>query len=368
MQFNNRELDIWSRGEVSEYLIQILLKEGKIKECKNLKIKEGHLHTFHTKCTKQYASRISADNVHTDRSAGSAPSGYSWPVCPKNCPYYLKSEDFNRSLNSDIEEVDKNEVIAKKIDNTLNPLPIIISTLSSTGNSDIFLEIVHKSGISIELTLNKQQDFSHKTKIREYLKRLNEVLQKTSEQDLLHSLHLLIKNILDKAPEKKTIIEKELLEIGWGIKDTNLFPKSKDVIKRFFEPGLVHSAYKNIRDIIGKAQSNIDIIDLYIDSSLFEILKIKSGPKNIFVRVLTKVKNDDFTHEKNLFSNQYINISIERKNISDFHDRFIIIDKKYVYHLGASIKDAGKKAFMMSEVEDNEIKKIIIMSFEDRWA
>jgi len=105
MQINNRLLDIKSRGEVTEYLIQILLKEDKIKECKHLKIKEDYLHTFHTKCTKQYASRIPASNVHIDRSAGSAPSGYSWPICPKNCPYYLKSEDFTHSLNSEVEEI-----------------------------------------------------------------------------------------------------------------------------------------------------------------------------------------------------------------------------------------------------------------------
>jgi len=334
----------------------------------HLKIEEGYLNAFYPECKKQYASRISADNVHIDRSAGGAPSSYHWPICPKECPYYSKSEDFIHSLNSEVEEINKNQVIIKNFDSTLNPLPIIISTLSSIGNSDIFLDIIHKSGISIDLTLEEKQDFSHKLKIREYLKRLNDVLQKTSENNLLNSLHILVKNILDKFPEKKSIIEKELLEIGWEIKNTSLSPRGKDVIELFFSPGLVHSAYKSIRDIIEQAQSDIDIIDLYIDKSLFEVLKIKSSSKNISVRVLTKVKQDDFDHEKLLFNNQYTNISIERKNVTDFHDRFIIVDKKLVYHLGASIKDAGKKAFMISKIEDIEIKKIIIKSFEDRWA
>ena len=367
MQFNNRKLDIWSRGEVTEYL-KILLKKDQIKDCQHLKIEEGYLNAFYPECKKQYASRISADNVHIDRSAGGAPSSYHWPICPKECPYYSKSEDFIHSLNSEVEEINKNQVIIKNFDSTLNPLPIIISTLSSIGNSDIFLDIIHKSGISIDLTLEEKQDFSHKLKIREYLKRLNDVLQKTSENNLLNSLHILVKNILDKFPEKKSIIEKELLEIGWEIKNTSLSPRGKDVIELFFSPGLVHSAYKSIRDIIEQAQSDIDIIDLYIDKSLFEVLKIKSSSKNISVRVLTKVKQDDFDHEKLLFNNQYTNISIERKNVTDFHDRFIIVDKKLVYHLGASIKDAGKKAFMISKIEDIEIKKIIIKSFEDRWA
>jgi len=119
MQFNNRGLDIWSRGEVSEYLIQVLLKKGQIKECNNLKIEEDYLNAFYPECTKQYASRIPASNVHTDMSAGSAPSSYFWPKCPIDCPYYSKSEDFNRSLNIEVEEINKNQVIIKNFDSTL---------------------------------------------------------------------------------------------------------------------------------------------------------------------------------------------------------------------------------------------------------
>jgi len=231
-RFNNRYLDIKSRGNISEYL-QSLLKNSQIKDCEYLKIEEEDLHAFYPKCIKDFATRIPASNVHIDPSAGGAPSSYFWPNCPKDCLYYLKSEDFVRSLNSEIEEINKNQVIIKNFNSTLNPLPIIISTLSSIGNSDTFLDIIHKSGISIDLTLEEKQDFSHKLKIREYLKRLNDVLQKTSENNLLHSLHLLVKNILDKFPEKKSIMEKELLEIGWEIKDTSLSPRGKDVIELF---------------------------------------------------------------------------------------------------------------------------------------
>ena len=104
MQFNNRKLDIWSRGEVTEYL-KILLKRSQIKDCQHLKIEEGYLHAFYTECMKQYASRISADNVHTDPSAGGAPSSYFWPKCPKDCSYYSKTEDFIHSLNGEVEEI-----------------------------------------------------------------------------------------------------------------------------------------------------------------------------------------------------------------------------------------------------------------------
>jgi len=108
MHFNNRKIDIWSRGEVTDYL-KILLKKDQIKDCQHLKIEEGYLHAFYTECTKQYASRISAGNVHTDPSAGGAPSSYFWPKCPKDCPYYSKSEVFIHSLNSEVEEISNYE-------------------------------------------------------------------------------------------------------------------------------------------------------------------------------------------------------------------------------------------------------------------
>ena len=367
MQFNNRKIDIRSRGEISKYL-QILLKKDQIKDCKHLKIQRGYLNRFYPCCTKEYTSNTLANNVVIDITAGSAPSSYFWPNCPKDCRYFLKSEDFIRSLNSDLEEIFNNKAIMDNFDSTLNPLPMIISTLSNIKNSDIVLDIIHKSGVSIDLSLTKEQDFSHKTRIREYLRRINNTLQKASKNNVLHNLHLLVKNILIKFPESQKLLEKSLLEIGWEINNTSLSPRSKDVIERFFSPGLVHSAYQSIRAIIEKAQSDIDIIDLYIGKSLFEILKVKSGSKKYFVRILTKIKKDDFDYEKSLFISQYTNISIERKNVTDFHDRFIIIDGKLVYHLGASIKDAGKRAFMISKIEDNEIKNSIIKSFEDRWV
>lgn len=368
MPFNSRKIDIHSRGKISEHLIQVLLKNGQVKDCEYLKIEKGYLRAFYVKCTKDFAASIPANNVVTDMSASSAPSSYSWPNCPKDCRYFLKSKDFIRSLNSDLEEIVNHKAIMDNFDSTLNPLPIIISTLSNIKNSDIVLGIIHQSGISIDLSLTKEQEFSHKTRIREYLRRINNTLQKSSKSNLLHSLHLLVNNILIKFPESQNIIEKSLLEIGWKINNTSLSPRSKNVIELFFLPGLVHSAYQSIRAVIEKAQSDIDIIDLYIDKSLFEILKVKSGAKKYFVRILTKIKKDDFDYEKSLFISQYTNISIERKNVTDFHDRFIIIDGKLVYHLGASIKDAGKKAFMVSKIKDNEIKNSIIKSFEDRWV
>jgi len=109
MYFNNRHLDIWSRSEVTYYL-EILLKKGDIKDCQHLKIEKGeYFHAFYAKCKLQWARRIPAYNVHTDPSAGGAPSSYFWPECPKDCQHYSKSESFIHSLNSEVEEIYNNK-------------------------------------------------------------------------------------------------------------------------------------------------------------------------------------------------------------------------------------------------------------------
>ena len=71
--------------------------------------------------------------------------------------------------------------------------------------------------------------------------------------------------------------------------------------------------------------------------------------------------------EKSLFSKQYSNLHIEDKISTDFHDRFLIIDKSYFFHLGASIKDAGRKVFMINKIEDKAISSEVIKSFKQRW-
>jgi hypothetical protein len=366
LTLNNRKLDIKSRSEVTEYLNK-LLEEGKVKDCQFLIIEEGYLNAFYPKCIKKYSKRVRAINVKTDITADSGPSSYFWPECPTNCPFYLKSNNFTMTLNKEIKNI--NYIDSEDLRNsTLNPLPIIISVLTDIGNSDQVLKIINKSGISIDFSLSKKQDFSHKMRIREYVKRLNCVLQNEEYEKMLHSLFLLTKNMIAEDKKLKNILDKRLSEIGWEAKKGNLYPKGKDVIELFFPPGLVHSAYQGIKEIIKKANKNIDIIDLYIDSSIFEILKIKADTKKINVRILTKIIKDDFDHENSLFTQEHQNINIERKNISDFHDRFIILDRDTVYHLGASIKDAGNKAFLISKIEDCEIKEKIIESFKKRWG
>ena len=248
--------------------------------------------------------------------------------------------------------------------NKLNPLPIALSILSSL-DSDDFLQIVQSAGVLIDLTLTKEENYSNKTRKRVYLPRVNEFIRNLDDDEALRAIYLIFEEML-KIEEKQIDIREKLQKIGWDLIDNSIVPIDSGVIELYFEKGLLHSAYQKIRDIVHSSVKEIYIIDPYIDSSIFELFKYFQTTK-LLIKVLTFKKPPDYDHEKKLFLQQYPNLTIEEKTTKDFHDRFIIVDKKETYHLGASIKDAGRKVFMINKIEDKDICNNVFDSFNKRW-
>ena len=125
--------------------------------------------------------------------------------------------------------------------------------------------------------------------------------------------------------------------------------------KIFFE-GQIYDAYSLIIDIIKKANKKILIIDNYIDDSVLKMLTKKN--MNVEVVILTSDKSNIEKIDIQKFNKEYPILKVAKTN--KFHDRFIVIDNKDMYHLGASIKDLGKKCFGINKLEDMQfIDKII---------
>ena len=115
----------------------------------------------------------------------------------------------------------------------------------------------------------------------------------------------------------------------------------------FFE-GQIYDAYSLIMDIIKRAKQKILIIDNYIDDSILKMLSKKN--KDVEVVILTSQNCNLNKLDINKFNKQYPVLKLAYTN--KFHDRFIVIDNKELYHLGASLKDLGKKCFAISKIED----------------
>ncbi|MCL2219175.1 MAG: virulence RhuM family protein [Chitinispirillia bacterium] len=113
----------------------------------------------------------------------------------------------------------------------------------------------------------------------------------------------------------------------------------------FFD-GQIFDAYALANKIIKSAKQSIILIDNYIDESVLTILAKKA--KNVNVTLLTKDISKQLKLDIAKFNQQYPAIEAKTFNLS--HDRFLIIDGKDVYHLGASLKDLGRKWFAFSKM------------------
>lgn len=105
-------------------------------------------------------------------------------------------------------------------------------------------------------------------------------------------------------------------------------------------------AYSFISDIIRKADKSIILIDNYIDDSVLTLLsKRKDGVK---INLYTKTISNQLKLDSAKFNNQFNNLEV--KLLTEAHDRFLIIDENELYHIGASLKDLGKKWFAFSKM------------------
>jgi hypothetical protein len=122
----------------------------------------------------------------------------------------------------------------------------------------------------------------------------------------------------------------------------------------FFE-GQVFDAYVLISKIICSAQKSIMLIDNYVDESVLVHLSKKN--KDVTVTLLTKTISKQLQLDVHKANAQYPTILV--KQFSQSHDRFLILDKKEVYHLGASLKDLGKKWFAFSKLDQHSVPSMM---------
>jgi hypothetical protein len=122
----------------------------------------------------------------------------------------------------------------------------------------------------------------------------------------------------------------------------------------YFE-GQVFDAYELSSKIIRSAKEDIVLIDNYIDEKT--ITQLAKKTKGVKVLLLTKNIKNELVLDLKKANEQYGNFDV--KQFSGSHDRFLIIDGKDIYHIGASLKDLGKKLFAFSQMDKNSVASII---------
>lgn len=159
---------------------------------------------------------------------------------------------------------------------------------------------------------------------------------------------------LDRVELKQLETDKKLEEVFTYI------ARNKEVKQKIFFNGQIYDAFSFLVSIIQKANREIILIDNYIDIYTLNILCKKNS--NVKVKIYTADKGNLTTKDIEKFNEQYTNLTI--KTNKDFHDRFLILDSNEVYHIGASIKDAGKKSFGVTKIEENCFKENLLSKIE----
>ncbi|MBR0317763.1 MAG: ORF6N domain-containing protein [Spirochaetia bacterium] len=117
-----------------------------------------------------------------------------------------------------------------------------------------------------------------------------------------------------------------------------------------FYQGQIFDAFSQFQKLLQNAKKEIILIDNYIDLTVLDRLTKKH--KGVKVTIYTKPDTPITRLEVNKFNNQYPTLEI--KHTTTMHDRFLILDTTEIYHIGASLKDLGKKCFGFTKLDDSK--------------
>ena len=153
---------------------------------------------------------------------------------------------------------------------------------------------------------------------------------------------------------RQVMLDSDLARL-YQVTTSNLNKAMKRNIARFPERfcfQLTENEYDNLRFQNGISS----LTNNYVDINTLNILSKKKDGVNVLI--VTSGNGNLTDKDIAKFNSQYPKLTV--KISKDFHDRFLIIDRKEVYHIGASIKDAGKKSFGITKLEVEELTKSLL--------
>jgi hypothetical protein len=121
--------------------------------------------------------------------------------------------------------------------------------------------------------------------------------------------------------------------------------------QKIFFDGQIYDAFSLLVELVSKADNKLVLVDNYVDVGTLNILAKKKPGVEVTVYTVKKTKLS--ANDVSNFNQQYPVLNIKYTGV--FHDRFLIIDDKFAYHIGASMKDAGKKCFGINLIENVKI-------------
>ena len=241
--------------------------------------------------------------------------------------YQVETKRINEAVKNNIEKFPE-RFCFRITENEFNILKSKFSTSKGRGGSRKGHSVFTEQGIAMLATILKSKVA---TRVSIAIMDAFIVMRKFISSNLLEQKY--VNNMVFELDERVSLLE-------------NAFSKFDTFSNEIFFEGQIYDAYSLLLDIFNTSKESIIIIDNYISKELLDILS-KTERK---VTIYTKVIDNNLI---NKYNSQYHNVKVLINN--SFHDRFIIIDNKVLYHCGASFKDLGKKCFAINKIEGKEI-------------
>ena len=274
--------------------------------------------------------------------------------------------------------MDQKEVIVYKPENYTAALDVLVENETVWLTQTQMVQLFDSTKQNVSLHINnifKEGELEPNSTVKEYLTVQIEGNRKVKRKVQIYNLDVIISvgyRVKSKQGTKFRIWANKVLK-DYLLKGYALQQKVENIEKKLYEhelklelliksnlppsegiffDGQVFDAYSFVAGIIKSAKTSIILIDNYIDEGVLLMLaKRNLGVSSIiYTSKLTKQLQLDI--EK--FNKQYE--AIEVIEFTKSHDRFLIIDSSIVYHIGASLKDLGKKWFAFSKININPIQ------------
>lgn len=147
---------------------------------------------------------------------------------------------------------------------------------------------------------------------------------------------------IDKVENKQLEADKMFEQIFRALESKEKVPE-----KGLFFEGQLFDAWRFVSDLIRKAEKSLVLIDNFVDDTVLSLFTKRR--KGVVVTIYTRNISRQLTVDLEKYNSQYETIAL--KELMQAHDRFLIIDDTELYHIGASLKDLGKKWFAFSKMD-----------------
>ena len=228
-----------------------------------------------------------------------------------------------RTVNDHIKAIYKEEELVEN--STIRNFRIV----QKEGNREVTRDVLHYN-LDVVISIGYRANSKKATKFRQWS---TKVLKEYITNGYAINIHKITEQRLSN-------LENDMQFVKLQIKNNEI-----EIKQGIFYNGQFFDAQLFISNLIKQAKRNIVLIDNYIDETT---LILFSNNQNIKVEIYTQNISKQLLQVVEKYNKQYSNI--ELKNLTKFHDRFLLIDNNELYHIGASLKDLGNKTFAFSKL------------------